>query len=194
MPSTTSGWIELLTDKGLMTEDSLGNPVCTIAGLLCFGLKPRRFLNEAGLRVMSFSGLDKDYQTQLNMVLDAPLRREKTWFYPRDAVRELAINALAHQDWTRPIDIEVTNYGNRLEIISPGAFVNSMNVKKMIGGQRSYRNQLIAGILRDYGYIDGRGMGVRTKVIPLMRSLNKTDSIFEATEDYVKIILPRKGA
>jgi ATP-dependent DNA helicase RecG len=69
-----------------------------------------------------------------------------------------------------------------------------MNVQKMIGGQRTHRNQLIAEILRDYGYIEGKGMGVRTKVIPSMRSLNKTDPIFEATEDYVKTILPRKKA
>jgi ATP-dependent DNA helicase RecG len=53
---------------------------------------------------------------------------------------------------------------------------------------------LIAGILRDYGYIDGRGMGVRTKVIPSMRSLNKTDPVFVATDDYIKTILPRKKA
>jgi ATP-dependent DNA helicase RecG len=56
----------------------------------------------------------------------------------------------------------------------------------------SLRGKIIADILRDYGYIDGRGMGVRTKVIPSMRSLNKTDPLFEATEDYVKTTLPRK--
>jgi ATP-dependent DNA helicase RecG len=48
------------------------------------------------------------------------------------------------------------------------------------------------GVLRNFGYIDGRGMGARTKVILSMRSLNKTDPVFEAAEDYVKTILPRK--
>jgi ATP-dependent DNA helicase RecG len=144
--------------------------------------------------IEKFLELFEPFITQEAADIDEHFRREKTWFYPREAVRELVINAQAHRDWSRTIDIMVTNYSDRLEIISPGAFQNSMNVQKMIAGQRSHRNQLIAGILRDYGYIDGRGMGVRTKVIPSMRSLNKTDPIFEAAEDYVKTILPRKKA
>jgi ATP-dependent DNA helicase RecG len=49
-------------------------------------------------------------------------------------------------------------------------------------------------ILRDYGYVDARGMGVRTKVIPLMRNINQAEPVFEATEDYLKTILYRKRA
>jgi ATP-dependent DNA helicase RecG len=236
IPDDESKLVDLLIGKGLMRETSPGISVCTVAGIICFGLKPRRSIPQAGLRVMSYKGTEMEYQAQLDMVLDMPLvgrwqknerntkvlvdnglieqflqifepfitqepndfdehfRREKTWFYPRDAVRELAINALAHRDWSRTIDIEITNYSDRLAVISPGAFQNSMSIKKMIDGQRSHRNQLIADILRDYGYIEGKGMGIRTKVIPSMRSLNKTDPIFEATEDYVKTTLPRKKA
>jgi ATP-dependent DNA helicase RecG len=47
-------------------------------------------------------------------------------------------------------------------------------------------------VLRDYGYVDYRGMGIRTKVIPLMRRINNAEPIFEATEDYVKTVLPKK--
>jgi ATP-dependent DNA helicase RecG len=234
IPASEEEWISRLTGMGLMREDGLGNTVCTIAGLLCFGLKPRRFLPQAGLRIMSFEGKDKTYSARLDLVLDAPLvgrwepdgagqrlladegliekfssaikpfiskedaeideymRRGKTWFYPWDAVREVTINALAHRDWTRSIDIEVSNYADRLEVTSPGSFQNSMNVEKMIAGQRSHRNSLIVGILRDYGYIDARGMGIRTKVLPLMRAQNKTDPVFEATDDFVKTTLPGK--
>lgn len=234
IPNTDSEWIERLLGLGLMAEDGMGNTVCSIAGLLCFGINPRRYLRQAGLRVMSFSGRDKEYQAQLDVVLDAPLvgrwqitetgqrqlvdegliekfsatiepfitqeaaeidenmRREKAWFYPWEAMRETIINALVHRDWTRSVDIEVTNYSDRLEIISPGKLQNSMTISKMIAGQRSPRNTLIVEILRDYGYVDSRGMGIRTKVFPLMRSMNQTDPEFEATEDYLKTILYRK--
>jgi ATP-dependent DNA helicase RecG len=236
IPGSDDEWKERLLGLGLMTEDGLGNKVCSVAGLVCFGIKPRRFLRSSGLRVMSFKGTEKEYQAQLDVILDAPLigrwqitdsgakllvddgliekflssiapfvsqeaseideqwRREKTWFYPYDAIRETVINALAHRDWTRSVDIEVTNYSDRLEIISPGRLQNSMTIDKMIAGQRSPRNTLIMEILRDYGYVDARGMGVRTKVIPLMRKNNQIDPIFEATEDYLKTILPRKKA
>jgi ATP-dependent DNA helicase RecG len=125
--------------------------------------------------------------------IDETMRKDKTWFYPWEAVRELAINALAHRDWTRSIDIEVTNYADRLEVISPGSFQNAMNVSKMIAGQRSHRNSLIVGILRDCGYVDARGMGVRTKVIPLMRGQNPREPLFESPPDYVKTILFRRA-
>lgn len=234
IPSTDPEWMIRLLGLGLMVEDSLGNRVCSVAGLICFGINPRRFLRQAGLRVMAFAGDDKEYQALLDVVLDAPLvgrwkemetgqkqlvdeglieklssaiapfisqetteidenmRREKTFFYPREAIRETVINALVHRDWTRSVDIEITNYSNRLEVISPGKLQNSMTVSKMVAGQRSPRNTLIMEIMRDYGYVDSRGMGVRTKVIPLMRQLNQTDPIFEATDDYLKTILPRK--
>jgi ATP-dependent DNA helicase RecG len=234
IPVTDTEWQERLLGLGLMAPDGLGNTVCSVAGLLCFGINPRRFLRQAGLRVMAFSGSDKEYQAQLDVVLDAPLvgrwhddgtgrkqlvdegliekfaatiepfitqeastidehmRRGKIWLYPWEAVREAVINALAHRDWTRAVDIEVTNYIDRLEIISPGKMQNSMNVYKMIAGQRSPRNPLIMEILRDYAYVDSRGMGVRTKIIPLMKKLNQVDPVFEATEDYLKTVLPRK--
>jgi ATP-dependent DNA helicase RecG len=92
------------------------------------------------------------------------------------------------------VDIEAANYSDRLEVVSPGRLLNSMTVSKMIAGQRSPRNPLIMGVLRDYGYVEARGMGIRTKVIPLMKSHNNAAPIFEATEDYLKTTLPRKQA
>ncbi|MBL1259867.1 MAG: putative DNA binding domain-containing protein [Thiotrichaceae bacterium] len=123
--------------------------------------------------------------------IDEDFRREAKWHYPVDAVREVLVNALAHRDWTRFVDIEIGIYSNRLEVISPGALPNSMSIEKMIAGQRSPRNAIIMEVLRDYGYVDGRGMGIRTKVIPLMKRLNHVAPLFEATEDYVKTVLFR---
>lgn len=235
-PVAESDWVERLLGLGLMAEDGLGNKVCSIAGLICFGITPRRYLRQAGLRVLAFSGDDKEYQSLLDVVLDGPLvgrwqvsesgqaqlvdqgliekfsstiepfiteeasevdenmRREKSWHYPWEAVRETVVNALAHRDWTRSVDVEITSYVDRLEVISPGRLQNSMTINKMKAGQRSPRNTLIMEILRDYGYVDSRGMGIRTKVIPLMRSMNQTDPEFEATEDYLKTVLYRRDA
>jgi len=123
--------------------------------------------------------------------IDEHFRRTIRWLYPIDAVREVVVNALAHRDWTRFVDIEIGIYSNRLEVISPGALQNSMTVEKMIAGQRLPRNTLIMEVLRDYGYVDHRGMGIRTKVLPLMKRMNHVEPVFEVTEDYVKTILPR---
>lgn len=138
------------------------------------------------------SYLIRPFISQEDNTINNEMRRERAWFYPWEAVRETVINAIAHRDWTRSVDIEITVYANRIEVISPGPLPNSMTVEKMKAGQRSPRNPLITGVMRDYGYVDARGMGIRTKVIPLMRKQNQTEPQFIATEDFLNTILYRK--
>ena len=103
-------------------------------------------------------------------------RRIKKDAYPLEAVREAIVNAVAHRDYTIwTTDIELSLYQDRLEIISPGRPPNGMTVEKMRAGARATRNELLKDILRDYGYIEGRGMGIPAKLIPLMKRHNGTD-------------------
>ena len=69
-----------------------------------------------------------------------------------------------------------------------------MTVAKMLAGQRSPGNPIIVGVLRDYGYVDARGMGVRRKIVPLVRAFSGADARFEPTEDYLRVILPARVA
>jgi ATP-dependent DNA helicase RecG len=229
VPETDAEWVYRLKALGLMTDGPGGDPVCTIAGLVLFGIRPRQTLKQAGLRLMFFDAPDKIYQARLDKVLDAPLvgrfqigktarnlidagliekalelmepfvtvepdaidehfRRERKWLYPFEALRELLINALAHRDWTRFVDVEMTGYLDRMEITSPGALPNSMTVEKMLAGQRSARNHIIVEVLRDYGYVDARGMGIRAKVVPALTASGVKWRV-DATEDFVKIII-----
>lgn len=115
------------------------------------------------------------------------LRRNKVWKYPLEAVREVVVNAVAHRDWTRFVDIEIGVYADRLEVISPGALPNSMTVEKMLAGQRCARNPMIMEVLRDYRYADYRG--IRIKVLPLMKKMNGREPEFVAAQDYLKTVL-----
>lgn len=139
-----------------------------------------------------FIQLIKPFITESSDTLTEGGRRTTEWLYPLEAIRETVINALVHRDWTRFVDIEVSIYSDRIEIISPGALTNSMTVEKMIAGQRSPRNPLIVEVLRDYGYVEHRGMGIRVKVIPLMKEASGRAPDFEETEDYLKTTLYRR--
>ncbi len=123
--------------------------------------------------------------------VDESMRRERRWHYPLEALREGVVNALTHRDWTRYEEVEVVRYVDRMEIVSPGALQNGMTVAKMIAGQRAPRNLLISEVLRDYNYADARGMGVRNRIMPLMRARNGVDPEFEATDDYLRLTLRR---
>ena len=124
--------------------------------------------------------------------INAGLRREPSYRFPMDAVREALLNALVHRDWTRPNEVEVVNYSDRLEVTSPGALQNSMTLEKMLAGQRSPRNSIIVEIMRDYGYVDARGMGVRRKIVPLTRQFSGKDAVFELTDDYLRVVIPAR--
>ena len=52
----------------------------------------------------------------------------------------------------------------------------------MKSGLRYARNQTLVNIMRDYGYTDARGMGVRNKMIPGMIAHNGTMPEFVARE------------
>ena len=119
------------------------------------------------------------------------MTRHRHWAYPPDAIREVLVNAFAHRDWTRQSDVRLVVYKDRMEVTSPGALPNGMTVAKMKGGQQSPRNPNIVRILRDYGLMDDRGMGIRRKVIPLMLENNGREPEFDAADDYFKVVFPK---
>jgi len=124
--------------------------------------------------------------------INEALRRETAYRYSLDAVREAILNALVHRDWTRFIEVEIANYSDRLEVVSPGALQNSMTIEKMLAGQRSPRNPIIVEIMRDYGYVDMRGMGVRRKIVPLTLDYSGKDADFELTDDFLRVVIPAR--
>jgi len=103
-------------------------------------------------------------------------RRHRRKGLPLDAVREAVVNAAAHRDYTIiGTDIEVSLFSDRLEVISPGRLPNGVTVEKMKDGLRAARNELLKEILRDYGYVEHLGMGVRNRIIGSMRAHNGTE-------------------
>lgn len=103
-------------------------------------------------------------------------RRRVRKAYPIEAIREAIVNAVAHRDYSITVtDVEVSLYSDRLEVISPGRLPNTVTVEKMKQGYRASRNELIKEILRDYGYVEAHGMGVRNRIIEGMRTHNGTE-------------------
>lgn len=107
--------------------------------------------------------------------LDGP-RRVDRWEYPKAVVREAVVNALVHRDYSiAGTDVMLAIFSDRMEIVSPGRLPNTITVERMRAGARYARNQTLVNIMRDYKYVDARGMGVRNKIIPGMRAHNGTD-------------------
>lgn len=103
-------------------------------------------------------------------------RRVDRWEYPEEVVREVLVNGLIHRDYSiAGTDIMLAVYADRMEVVSPGRLPNTVTIDGMRSGARYARNQTLVNIMRDYGYVDARGMGVRNKIIPGMRAHNGTE-------------------
>ena len=113
--------------------------------------------------------------TQVTAALAGGSRREQTWTYPEEAVRETIFNALVHRDYLLSgTTVELSVYEDRLEVISPGRLPNGITPQRMVTGCRSARNQLLKDVMRDYGYLEHMGMGVPRKIVKGMQEHNGT--------------------
>ena len=118
--------------------------------------------------------------------------RQRIWDYPEEAVQELMINALIHRDWTKQDYVRMVVYSDRLEVTSPGSLPNGLTVEDIKRGASHPRNPVMARVFGRYGYLESQGMGLRLKVIPLMREHNGCDPEFEATEHHFKVTLRKR--
>lgn len=117
-------------------------------------------------------------------------RRIDRWEFPEAVVREAVVNALVHRDYSiAGTDIMLAIFEDRLEVQSPGRLPNTVTLEGMKAGMRYARNQTLVNVMRDYGYVDARGMGVRNKIIPGMRAHNGTEPDILAEESRVTIRL-----
>jgi predicted HTH transcriptional regulator len=64
-------------------------------------------------------------------------------------------------------------------------------IENLLAGQRSPRDPLLVDIMRDYGYVDARGMGVGRKIVPRVCAESGEHARFEATDDFVRVIMPQ---
>lgn len=117
-------------------------------------------------------------------------RRIDRWEYPEEVVREVVVNALVHRDYSiAGTDILLAIYSDRLEVLSPGRLPNTVTIEGMKAGIRYARNQTLVNVMRDYRYVDARGMGVRNKIIPGMRAHNGTEPEFIVDERGLTVVL-----
>jgi ATP-dependent DNA helicase RecG len=175
--------LQVLQARGCLAEvEGAWRP--TVAGLLLFGNDPQAFLLRSFITVVRFRGPNtaqgyydrRDFQGTLpEMVENAEaylwehiqhggrvrgLRREELHEYPRPALRECLINAVAHRDYRLSgARILVSVFADRIEFNSPGGLPGPVTVENILEQQYS-RNPRIVRVLFEMGYIEEIGTGL----------------------------------
>lgn len=156
-------------DYGARSDEDIKGPMVPLSA-------PDGSVIETGVvdRAVDFVRRNSDVSSRLEGA-----RRVDRPDYPGDAIREVVVNALAHRDYSiEGADAMLSMFSDRIEIQSPGRLPNTITVDGMRSGARYARNQTLVNIMRDYGYVDARGMGIRSKVIPSMAAHNGTEPEF----------------
>ncbi len=169
-----------LRRRGVLRPED-GRP--TYAGLLLFGREPQQWLPSAQILVARYAGTEMS-DTFLRQQIDGPLpqqiakaetflienmrrgvvmrglQRAERLEYPRDAVREAIVNAVAHRDYSiRGAEIQIFMFADRIEFHSPGKLPGHVTVANILS-ERFSRNEIIVQVLSDLGFIERLGYGI----------------------------------
>ena len=93
--------------------------------------------------------------------------REEVRSYPKEAIREALVNAIAHRDYSiAGTQIDVDIYSDRIEIVSPGSWLLPRNYNEYpIGTIPSIRrNSIIAACLDVANLMERGGTGFQTMI------------------------------
>ena len=189
------------------------NLVFTVGGYLLFGLNPQKELPFCKITVAKFEGNEigeafekKDLEgnleeqikaadTVLNLYLKTRVRikgfeNELKPEIPKEVLRELVVNAVAHRDYHIASQIRIFIFDNRIEVISPGKLPNRTTLENIKLGVHSERNPLIVSYLAKMGYMTQIGTGI-VRMIRLLREHTGKEPEFEERDQEFVVIIRR---
>jgi len=206
----------LVDDKGILKN----------AAILLFGKDPLKFFPSVRFKIGRFGKDEADLMFQdviegniiqmADRVMEAlqakylvsPVRfegmqRYETLEIPKEALREILYNAIAHKDYTGP-DIQMHVYNDQIEIWNEGVLPEGYDENVLYGKHSSKpRNRNIADTMFKAGFIDtwGRGYkkireGFETAGIPTPKVQNFCGGVqvtIERTRFVQMTVIPENG-
>jgi ATP-dependent DNA helicase RecG len=182
--------------------------------ILLFGRVPQRFIPGAYSIYSVYPGIDRASQTARRIeiagtLLDQARRLQDlldaeavTLFdkadpdvpnaerFPRRALGEAMINAVAHRDYERLDPSRFVSYRDRIEFISPGSLPMGITPHDLSEGEVTphWRNQALAWFLSRLQFAQAEGQGIQT-IRNVMRAAGCPAPVFKATEIFVTCVL-----
>tara|TARA_R110002051_G_scaffold13808_1_gene45554 strand:+ start:15886 stop:17571 length:1686 start_codon:yes stop_codon:yes gene_type:complete len=171
---------QVLTDLDLKTADGI-----TYAALILLGKEDalKKYLPNAQVNIEYrktieqthfdkrytylkplFVGID-DIWSQLNArnldhkINEGPYKFDIPYFN-EEVIREAALNAIAHRDYTINSEIVIKQSPDRISITNAGGFPKGVNIDNILTTNSTPRSRLLAQILEKTGLVERSGQGV----------------------------------
>ncbi len=198
----------VLTKLGLIEDEKLLH-----AALMLFGKEPQRFCPATIVKCSHYYGIEAtrpipNHQefggtlfTQVNDSADFVLskldrtisgREEEisakiTLEIPKEAIREIIVNAVVHRDYDSMGSIQITVFSDRVEILNPGTLPKGLRVEDLMRKHISIPvNPFLARPFYLAAYINRLGYGTRNVILacekaglppPVFQQLNQQFSV-----------------
>lgn len=159
----------------------------TVLGILTVGKNPREFIYGAYVQFLRINGTELTdpitNQKEINGPLPDLLRllddlieinistvssfvgkpiEQKRPDYPLVALQQLIRNAILHRTYeSTNTPVRITWFSDRIEIFSPGGLYGQVTIENIKQGVTDYRNPHIAEALKNLGYVQRFGFGIR---------------------------------
>ncbi len=164
----------LLAARDLLVRPA-GQPdaslVPSVAGILLLGRDPQQFFPQARVAVVQYAGPQMG-ESFLKQEIEGPVPRQldeaEAWLvrntlhavelrgmdridraeYPRSALREAVLNALAHRDYGQRGDrVRIYAFSDRIEVHSPGGLGGPMRLDNILEKRWSRNAALVQGLV-----------------------------------------------
>lgn len=107
------------------------------------------------------------------------MQRKTVYKYPREAVREILINAVIHNDYSVGWPIEVRVYRNKMSVFNYGELPDGWDIETLLKEHPSApRNRRLAETFHEAGFIEKWGKGIKM-VLDLCAEKNLPAPLFE---------------
>ena len=182
--------------------------------VLLFGREPQRFIAGAVAIYSAYPGFDRtdpfarraelagtliDQARVLQQQLDSEAitlfdktdpKTPNAEKYPRRALQEAMINALAHRDYGLVDPTRITSFRDRIELVSPGGLPAGIALEDLRTRSVTprWRNQALAWFLSRLQLAQAEGQGIQT-IRSAMKAAGCPPPIFDASEVSVTCIL-----
>ena len=211
-PSGDTDPLEVLEALGAFTDDDHGESSLSVAGAILMvegrrvipiipGRKIIYVLMEGDTEYKERKEWDGEAIIAVEEVMSAIKRNTKVATlrigvvqreipdFPPDAVREVVMNAVAHRDYLVNAPIIIRQYGDRIEITSPGAFIGGITPDNILHHNPVHRNPTLVRIMHRLGLVEEIGIGVDRVYETLLRS-GKEPPMFESRDEQVTCTVP----
>lgn len=120
------------------------------------------------------------------------LSRKDFWDYPKDAVREVLLNAIIHRDYSFSGSIIININDKSMEFISIGGLLPGLSQQDIRNGISQLRNRRLAEVFHRLNFIEAYGTGIR-RIFSLYEDCAEKPEII-VTPNSFKLVLPNMNA